>query len=387
MNSCLSLSRRTYFQGGSNDQAAKIEDYERYISRPEVERYMVDCMTSVNVPADRALMLAKNLTEADVRGHFSHGLNRLAMYVSDIQNDLCDPHADPKILKEGPATGWIDGCNTLGVVVGEFAMNLAIKKAKETGIGWVTAKGSNHFGICQWYTAMATRENLMGMASTNTSPLVTPTRAQETVFGTNPIAIAANGKQDGFILDMSTSSVAVGKIEMQLRKGQALPSKGWALGTDGKPTTDANEAFYNGKGLMPLGGEEINSGYKGYGLGMLVDILCGIMSGSNNGPNIRHWNNYVGEVANLGHFFVAIDPDYFAPDFKDRLQDLMDHLRQLPPADPSKPVLVPGDPEEIAMKEVAQNGGIFYTTDHIVTYRSLAEKLNVRPMQHLTRPQ
>lgn len=119
---------------------------------------------------------------------------------------------------------------------------------------------------------------------------------------------------------MSTSSVAVGKIEMQLRKGQALPSKGWALGTDGKPTTDANEAFYNGKGLMPLGGEEINSGYKGYGLGMLVDILCGIMSGSNNGPNIRHWNNYVGEVANLGHFFVAIDPDYFAPDFKDRLQ-------------------------------------------------------------------
>ena len=92
------------------------------------------------------------------------------------------------------------------------------------------------------------------------------------------------------------------------------------LGTDGKPTTDANEAFYNGKGLMPLGGEEINSGYKGYGLGMLVDILCGIMSGSNNGPNIRHWNNYVGEVANLGHFFVAIDPDYFAPDFKDRLQ-------------------------------------------------------------------
>ena len=119
---------------------------------------------------------------------------------------------------------------------------------------------------------------------------------------------------------MSTSSVAVGKIEMQLRKGQALPSKGWALGTDGKPTTDANEAFYNGKGLMPLGGEEINSGYKGYGLGMLVDILSGVMSGSNNGPNIRHWNNYVGQVANLGHFFVAIDPDYFAPDFKDRLR-------------------------------------------------------------------
>ena len=96
--------------------------------------------------------------------------------------------------------------------------------------------------------------------------------------------------------------------------------KGWALGQDGKPTIDANEAFYNGKGLMPLGGEEINSGYKGYGLGMLVDILCGLMSGSNYGPNIRHWHHYVGEIANLGQFFVAIDPECFAPGFSDRLQ-------------------------------------------------------------------
>ena len=96
--------------------------------------------------------------------------------------------------------------------------------------------------------------------------------------------------------------------------------KGWALGQDGKPTIDAHEAFYNGKGLMPLGGEEINSGYKGYGLGMLVDILCGLMSGSNYGPNIRHWHHYVGEIANLGQFFVAIDPECFAPGFSDRLQ-------------------------------------------------------------------
>ena len=82
---------------------------------------MVDCMKAVNVPVDRSVMLAKNLTEADVRGHFSHGLNRLAMYVNDIESGLCDPNADPKILKEGPSTGWVDGCNTLGVVVGEFS--------------------------------------------------------------------------------------------------------------------------------------------------------------------------------------------------------------------------------------------------------------------------
>ena len=151
---------------------------------------MIDCMTTVKVPQDRAAKLAANLSEADYRGHFSHGLNRLAMYVDDLQNGLCDPHADPKIIKESQSTAWIDGCNTLGVVVGEFAMNVAIKKAKETGIGWVNTKNSNHFGICQWYTAMAAKENMIGMSSTNTSPLVSPTRGQTPTFGTNPIAVS-----------------------------------------------------------------------------------------------------------------------------------------------------------------------------------------------------
>ena len=96
--------------------------------------------------------------------------------------------------------------------------------------------------------------------------------------------------------------------------------KGWALGKDGKPTTDSKEAFFEGKGLMPLGGEEINSGYKGYGLGMLVELLCGLMSGSNYGPHIRHWHNYSGQIADLGQFFVAIDPARFSPDFGERLQ-------------------------------------------------------------------
>ena len=317
LTKCL---KRNYYQAG-NSQGIVIEEHEKYIPKHEVERFMVDCMTAVKVPEDRGLKLAQNLSEADYRGHFSHGLNRLAMYVEDLQNGLCDPKADPKILKESASTAWIDGCNGLGVVIGEFAMNVAIEKAKETGVGWVNAKHSNHFGICQWYTAMAAKENLIGMASTNTSPLVAPTRGQTPVFGTNPLAVSANGQNgDRYILDMSTSSVAVGKIEIQMRKEQDLPSKGWALGSDGTPTTDAKEAFFNGKGLMPLGGEELNSGYKGYGLGMMVEMFCALMSGSAYGPNVRHWHNYSGQVANLGQFFVAIDPKRFAPGFSDRLQ-------------------------------------------------------------------
>lgn len=177
---------RNISASGSGD----ISDHERWIAKPEVERFMIDCMTRMNTPKDRAMMLAQNLSEADARGHFSHGLNRLAVYVSDIENDLCDPNANPKVLKESVSTAWVDGCKSLGVVVGHFAMNLAIQKAKETGIGWVSAKGSNHFGICQWYTSMATKENLIGIASTNTSPHVVPSRAQAKTFGTNPIAVS-----------------------------------------------------------------------------------------------------------------------------------------------------------------------------------------------------
>ena len=128
----------------------EVPEADRFIHKSEVERFMVESMLKVGTEEHRAKMLAANLSEADYRGHFSHGLNRLAMYVRDCQSNLCQPNNDPVILKKGPATAWVDGNNGLGVVVGTFCMEEAIKMAKETGIGWVAAKGSNHFGICQW---------------------------------------------------------------------------------------------------------------------------------------------------------------------------------------------------------------------------------------------
>ena len=128
----------------------EVPEADRFIHKSEVERFMVESMLKVGTEEHRAKMLAANLSEADYRGHFSHGLNRLAMYVRDCQSNLCQPNNDPVVLKKGPATAWVDGKNGLGVVVGTFCMEEAIKMAKETGIGWVAAKGSNHFGICQW---------------------------------------------------------------------------------------------------------------------------------------------------------------------------------------------------------------------------------------------
>lgn len=134
-------------------------------------------------------------------------------------------------------------------------------------------------------------------------------------------------------------------------------------------------------GLLPLGGEEINSGYKGYGLGMFVELLTGLLSGSDVAHNVRNWTSYDRE-ANLGQCFVAINPEMFAPGLPTRLQELMDHLRKLEPTDPRKPVLVPGDPEKISRHKVdtLQKGAILYTSNHINTYRNLAKDLEVRPM-------
>merc|ERR1719334_212694 len=190
------------------------------------------------------------------------------------------------------------------------------------------------------------------MSFTNTSPLVAPTRAKKAALGTNPLSLAAPSADpnDPFVLDMATCTVAVGKIEIQNRKQEPMP-EGWAIDSEGKITTEPSEALKGGA-LMPLGGPEINSGYKGYGLAMMVEIFCGILSGGQYGPNVRRWMDTTRE-ADLGQCFVAIDPSFFAPGFEDRMGDLMSTCRGMDATDASKPVLVAGDPERSHIEKVA----------------------------------
>ncbi|XP_049816450.1 uncharacterized oxidoreductase YjmC-like [Schistocerca nitens] len=346
----------------------------------EVHRFIVDCLKAVGTCTDNACIQADVLVAADSRGHFSHGMNRLEMYVKDVKNGTCMPNAEPCVLNDTPSTAWVDGNNGLGAIVANFCTHLAIQKAKQTGIGWVAAKRSNHYGIAAFYAEQALQEGMLGMTFTNTSPLMTPTRAKEAALGTNPLSLAAPGTGgDSVIIDMATTAVAVGKIEFQRRKKAPIPS-GWALGPDGALTTDAEVAFKTGL-LMPLGGSETHSGYKGYCLGILVEVFSGILSGSAYGPNIRHWLRPTDKPADIGHSFVAINPNCFAPDFGCRMQDLMTCLRNLKPQDPSKPVLVPGDPEKKNMKLVDKQGGIQYHENQLKASLGLAQELCVEPMQ------
>lgn len=255
--------------------------------------------------------------------------------------------------------------------------------------------------------------NIQGMAFTNTSPCVFPTRSSEKSLGSNPICMAAPGKHgDSFFLDMASTTVAYGKvrctssfplsftttllltrfpiksrlilsfsrefafqIEVVEKRGATKIPAGWGADANGRETRDP-KVVLNGGGLLPLGGQEASGGYKGYGLCMMVEVLCGIMGGSAYGGNIRQWKT-TETSADLGQCFVAIDPSCFAPGFNDRLQDFMDTTRNLTPHDESESVLVAGDPERAHMAMCDDLDGIVYKKTQLVHLSELAARLDV----------
>ncbi|EZA49144.1 hypothetical protein DMN91_005306 [Ooceraea biroi] len=357
------------------------EDH-KVVPKEEVIRFIEECMRKAGTTPEDAHTVAHHLMTADYRGHFSHGMNRMQMYVKDIENKITDPAARPRIVTDFQAIAVVDGENALGQVVGKYCVELAIEKAKKFGISMVSARGSNHYGICGYYTKIAMDQGMIGFTCTNTSPLMAPTRSAKAGLGTNPLSLgmaACDG--DEFLLDMATTAVALGKIELAIQKNENIP-EGWALGSDGKVTRNAEEA-YKAAMLMPLGGTEKNSGYKGYGLGLMVEILCGILAGSEFGPNIRSWKTG-DKVANLGHCFIVINPEAFTPGSKERLSTLLGQLRSLPTAG-DNPILVAGDPERQHMQKVDREGGITYHPNQLKISEEFAKHMSVQPMKLVRR--
>ena len=174
--------------------------------------------------------------------------------------------------------------NGWGHHASRVAVDAAIGAARDLGMAGATVRASNHYGIAGWYALRVAAEGMIGIALSNTSPLVAPTRARMPLIGTNPIAIAAPaGRFGAFCLDMATSTIPRGRIEVAARRGESLPV-GWAIDADGRPATTPEAAL--GGALHPLGGEEATGGHKGYGLALAVDLLTGVLAGAAFGPNI-----------------------------------------------------------------------------------------------------
>lgn len=266
-----------------------------------MHNFIVNCVKVGGCVDSQADSVGRMLLDADSRGHYSHGVNRLSVYVRDLQTGTCKRDGQPFVTKRKGGTALVDGDNALGSIVGEFCINLAIELAKENGVGWVAVHNSNHFGTAGRYAQMALDQGFIGMAFTNTSPCLFPTRSSKKALGSNPISFLAPGENgDSFALDMATSTVAYGKVEMARTKGKSHVPRGWGADPNGNETTEPQKILENG-GLLPVGGVEESGGYKGTGLCMMVEILCGVLGGAAFGKNIREWQG-VAKKADLVSF-------------------------------------------------------------------------------------
>src|SRR5262244_4486004 len=214
------------------------------------------------VPEADARQAADVLARSDLRGIDSHGVARLHTYFEMLELGRINPKPKIKILREKASVATVDGDNGLGLVVGPKANEIAMDKAEQHGSGWVSVCNTNHFGIAGYYPLKALERDLIGWAMTNTTKLVAPLWGAERMLGTNPIAIAFPGlREPPIVVDMATSAVAYGKIEIALRKGEPIPP-GWAVDRDGNPATRP-EQMVDGGALLPLGSTREAGGHKG----------------------------------------------------------------------------------------------------------------------------
>jgi LDH2 family malate/lactate/ureidoglycolate dehydrogenase len=233
-------------------------------------------------------------------------------------------------------------------------MDLAVEKARAFGIGAVGVRNSNHFGAAGVYALRAAERGLIGLSTTAVfKASIVPTYGREARFGTNPIAFAAPaGRNRPFLLDMATSTVALGKFKLYAREDKAIP-EGWALDEAGRPQTDPKQALVD-RLMTPLGGSREMGGHKGYGLAAMVEILSTIVPGASYAP-LRPAG---AERNDVGHFHLAMHPEAFRDggDFESDLDALIDALRATSPADPAQPVMVAGDPEYAARERRSRDG-------------------------------
>lgn len=282
-----------------------------------LKNFMVEVFKRSGVPEEDAEICSEVLIASDLRGIESHGIGRLKMYYDRIKAGIQEPVTRIEVIQDKAATAVWDGNNGMGQVISFRAMETAIEKAKQFGLGAVAVRNSTHFGICGYYANMACQENMIGLIFTNARPSVCPTFGVEPLLGTNPICFSApTDLAFPFIYDAATSITQRGKIEQFAREEKETPV-GWAIDLEGKPYTDTNQLLVDlvkqQASLLPLGGtDELTGSHKGYGLATMVEILCAaLQNGCFLDQLLGQDENGKAAPYKLGHFFLAINIEFF----------------------------------------------------------------------------
>lgn len=340
------------------------------IDHKDLWRFVSELFNAAGVSAEDADMVADVLIKAELRGIKSHGVSRIPIYIKRIEMGLVDPAADIKIVHETPVSAVVDGGYGLGQVTATKSMRLAIRKAKETGVGIVSMNKSHHYGIAAFYSQMAADNDMIGFSCANTTALMAAPGGASKAIGNSPFSFAFPAdKQLPVIFDAACSAVAQGKIIVANINGQKIPDN-WALDAEGNPTTDPAEAL---KGfLLPMAGP------KGYGIAVVMEILAGVLSGSDTGIHLGSIYNDLEHPQDCGNFFMAIDLNAFGDvdEFKKRMDEYITDMKNGKKAKDTKEIFMPGEIE--LRKEIeALEGSLEIEDDTFKPLVDLAEKYNV----------
>lgn len=339
------------------------------VTPASAQAFAENILSSYGVPADRATMIAEALVLADLRGVDTHGINRLGGYVERIKHNVLDPNPELRFDMKTPVMAQLDARNTFGFVAGCMAIDKAVEIASAYGVGIVGVKHSNHYGMAATYLLRAINKGYAAMAFTNASRSMPPWGAKEPLFGTSPFAVGVPGGEKGsFVIDMSPSVAARGKIRKAARRGEKIP-EGYALDENGKSTTDP-EAALRGV-VLPIGGP------KGSGLGMMMDIFGGILTGASFAGEVNDQYKDLKNPQGVGHWFLVFRPELFLDggmeELRARMDKLQDRVRSCEKADGVTRIYTSGE-IEADMSDRRRKEGIPFTTGEVDALHALANE-------------
>lgn len=320
------------------------------IQPADLEHFVQQILIANGTPSENAAIVAKCLVQADLRGVDTHGSNRIPSYMERIRQKCLDPGATPSLRQVTPVVAQVDGHNGWGFVAAHKAMTRAVEMAQDFGMGMVSVKHSNHFGMAAWLVKQALDAGMMSLVFTNSSPALPAWGGKEKLMGVSPIACGAPSRnpRKPFILDMAPSVAARGKIYKALRRGERIPTD-WALDADGKQTDDPAKAL---QGVMlPMGGP------KGSALAIMMDVFSGVFSGAAFAGHVTGPYD-PSRPADVGHFLVAIKPDLFMTmdEFKERMDYLYRRVVDSEKAEGVDRIYFPGEIEMITEEQRLSQG-------------------------------
>jgi len=312
----------------------------RYVTASALRDFGAAVFERLGLPGPHALIVADCLVKANLRGLDSHGVARIPIYAKRLRLGLVNPRPALTVSQVAPSAAHLDGGDGMGMVAGTKAMERAIALARDTGVGLVGVHRSTHYGMAAYYVLQATAADHIGFAFTNSSPGMAPFGGTKPILGVNPLAVGVPaGRRPPIILDMAMSEIARGKMRLAAMHGEPIP-EGLGVNAQGKPTTDGM-AVFGGGAVHPFGGP------KGSALAIWMEIMGGVFTGAAFAGEMKSLYEDFSGPQRIGHVFMAIRPDLFMPmaEFKQRMDTMIDCLKDSEPADGFDEVLMPGEPE------------------------------------------